>query len=119
MKTSMFLASIPSFVWIGLVGMVVCFLMGYLVVPSTLEEKKDFHKDARVKHDFDVVLWTAIGLAFMTVMVFLKYSMTMPDSLFLKLLILPLVIAGTIGLTILFWGISAIATNMYFTFHHK
>ena len=118
MTFSLFLESIPPFVWVGLISMVVCFFVGYLSCPAVMESRKQgFRSDSHINHDLDVMLWTSCGLAFMTTITCFKYSVPMPESLFFRLMFVPLLLAGTFGLMLLFWGISAIAANVYYSTH--
>lgn len=119
MASSSFLDSIPPFVWVGLIGMVVCFFVGYLSLPSIMEHRDSgSYPTFQIAHDLDVVLWTALGLAFVTVVTCFKYSVVMPESFFLRLLVFPLIILGTVVLMFLFWGVSVFAANVYLSTHH-
>ena len=61
MSFALFFESIPPFVWVGLISMVVCFFVGYLSCPAVMESRKQgihsiqlISEDAYNKHDYTI-----------------------------------------------------------------
>ena len=105
---------LPVFIWLTLLGSVVCFLLGYFqkekVVVLSKTGQKSVRYHYRYDNDFVVCVAAAFGLA--VVITFLRYTMVIPRFFILRVLLFVAAIFAIAVVVFVLWGIALKAESM-------
>lgn len=101
----------PVFVWIFLIGIIVCFLLGYFQTEKRLYRTRDGRKGTEYfkRYGDDTILCVSAAFGLAAVITCLKYSITLPSFWLFKLVLFGVVIVAIVFSVLLLWGIAETA----------
>lgn len=99
----------PVFVWVAIVGVIVCIVLGACRGTNKGSKRSDTNSEVFAS------LIVSGGFGIMTVITCLKYSMVMPSFWLWKSGLFALAVIAMILLTILFWGLTNTVADLFST----